>query len=73
VWAGIPLPQKSNRLVKPKHGAAESRKPVPRWFEASDRNRDGVISPSEFVGSPEAFQKLDADKNGVISSEEAVR
>lgn len=73
VWAGIPLPLKKGRTVNAKKQPAESRKPLPRWFEASDRNRDGVISPREFLGSPEAFQKLDADKNGVISSEEAVR
>lgn len=73
VWAGIPLPLKSSRTVNAKKRLAESSKTLPRWFEASDRNRDGVISPREFLGSPEAFQKLDADKNGVISGEEAAR
>lgn len=43
----------------------------PLWFQKMDRNRDGDISPREFVGSEEDFRKLDADGDGLISSEEA--
>lgn len=43
----------------------------PLWFQKMDRNRDGDISPREFVGSEEDFRKLDADGDGLISSNEA--
>jgi len=29
----------------------------PRWFQATDRNRGGVISPWEFVGPLEVFRQ----------------
>ncbi|OWK34992.1 hypothetical protein [Fimbriiglobus ruber] len=44
----------------------------PVWFQAMDRNRDGDVSRREFVGSDDAFRKLDADHDGLISSDEAV-
>jgi Ca2+-binding EF-hand superfamily protein len=46
---------------------------VPAWFRALDRNGDGVISPREWLGPPEAFRKLDRDGDGVISADEAAR
>jgi hypothetical protein len=36
-----------------------------------DRNNDGDLSPSEFLGSAEEFRRLDADGGGLISAEEA--
>lgn len=45
----------------------------PRWFDAQDRNRDGLLSPAEFLGPPEVFRKLDADGDGAIDRDEAVR
>jgi Ca2+-binding EF-hand superfamily protein len=43
----------------------------PIWFRKMDRNRDGDISPNEFLGTPEQFQLLDTDGDGLISVEEA--
>jgi Ca2+-binding EF-hand superfamily protein len=44
---------------------------APLWFTKMDRNNDGDISPSEFLGSEEEFRMLDADGDGLISAEEA--
>jgi hypothetical protein len=38
-----------------------------------DRNGDGEVSRKEFTGPAELFDKLDLDKDGFISSEEAQR
>lgn len=51
-------------LVKPAVSGVE-------WFRGMDRNRDGDVSSREFTGSPEAFHRLDTDRDGLISPEEA--
>jgi Ca2+-binding EF-hand superfamily protein len=43
------------------------------WFDKMDRNRDGDVSPSEFLGTAEHFRKLDADGDGLIDRAEAAR
>jgi len=68
-WGGVPIPAVAKR---PSLGVADAPE-TPRWFQAMDRNGDGVVSPREFVGPPEVFRKLDADGDGVISAEEAAR
>lgn len=45
----------------------------PAWFRRMDRNRDGDISPREFLFSMEKFRKLDTDGDGLISVQEAER
>ena len=42
-----------------------------KWFRLMDRNADGDVSRREFTGSPEAFQRLDQDRDNLISSDEA--
>src|SRR5262249_26125142 len=54
----------------PGYGAARA-KPVnagaPAWFIKMDRNGDGDISPKEWIGSQEDFDKIDTDGDGLIS------
>jgi Ca2+-binding EF-hand superfamily protein len=47
--------------------------PEVAWFRKMDRNRDGDLSPREFLGSPEDFRKLDADGDGLIDQAEAAK
>jgi Ca2+-binding EF-hand superfamily protein len=43
----------------------------PEWFTRMDRNKDGDLTPREFLGGKEQFDSLDADDDGLISSTEA--
>ena len=43
------------------------------WFHKMDRNRDGSISPREFLGPTATFRKLDADGDGLLTAHEAMR
>jgi hypothetical protein len=43
----------------------------PSWFLAMDRNGDGDVSQREFTGQTAAFDKLDQDRDGLISQQEA--
>jgi Ca2+-binding EF-hand superfamily protein len=65
-WGGVPIPAVAKRPLP-----ASPAVPAPRWFQAMDRNGDGVISPSEFIGPPEVFRRLDRNGDGVITPEEA--
>jgi hypothetical protein len=44
---------------------------VPAWFTHADLNADGDVSRREFVGSPEQFDRLDADNDGYIAPAES--
>ena len=56
------------RFVRP-DDQAESAGPV--WFRKMDRNNDGDLSPHEFVGPRAAFDRLDADGDGLVDRQEA--
>ena len=45
----------------------------PSWFRKMDRNHDGDVSRREFLGPRAQFDRLDRDRDGLISSDEAGR
>jgi Ca2+-binding EF-hand superfamily protein len=50
-------------------GAAPTAGPV--WFRKMDHNRDGDLSPREFLGPLAEFTQLDTDHDGLITPREA--
>jgi Ca2+-binding EF-hand superfamily protein len=54
----------------PRALALDSRR-GPVWFRAMDKNGDGDVSRREFTGPLDVFEKLDRDKDGLLSAEEA--
>jgi len=77
VTAGAYDPKKLPRVVLaaasrgyPQTLAIDARR-GPAWFRAMDRNSDGDVSRREFTGPADVFDKLDLDKDGLLSAEEA--
>lgn len=62
-FAYDPVDQVSRVKLRPTQG--------PVWFAAMDRNGDGDVSRREFLGMPEDFDRIDTNRDGVISREEA--
>lgn len=44
----------------------------PAWFVRMDRNEDGEVTRREFLGKLGDFDRLDADHNGALDSDEAL-
>jgi Ca2+-binding EF-hand superfamily protein len=67
-WGGmvIPLPAKRKTVA-----ASRNTESAPKWFQVSDRNGDGILSPREFLGPPEVFRRIDKNGDGTISRGEA--
>ncbi|MBI3823914.1 MAG: EF-hand domain-containing protein [Planctomycetes bacterium] len=68
-------PTKGFDLRKPGMDTASPRSVVspktPLWFRKMDRNGDGDVSPREFLGTREEFNRIDTDGDGLISPAEA--
>jgi Ca2+-binding EF-hand superfamily protein len=45
----------------------------PVWFRKMDRNGDGDVSQTEFLGTSEQFRRIDSDGDGLIDVSEAER
>jgi Ca2+-binding EF-hand superfamily protein len=45
----------------------------PLWFRKMDRNGDGDVSQTEFLGTKEQFRRIDSDGDGLIDANEADR
>lgn len=65
--AGQTPDRSKNRAARPPGGQA-----VPDWFTKMDINRDGDLTPKEFVGSRTLFNRFDKNRDDLISAEEAI-
>lgn len=55
--------------VNPNQVAVPTKGPL--WFRKMDRNGDGDVSRSEYIGTKDEFDAIDTDRDGLISLEEA--
>ncbi len=46
---------------------------APKWFLKMDHNKDGDLSPREFLGPRADFDRIDADHDGLIDPQEAAK
>lgn len=58
------------RMDQTKANVAAKKTPAPDWFIAMDVNQDGSVSAREFLGPIEAFRRLDANADQLISLSE---
>jgi Ca2+-binding EF-hand superfamily protein len=68
---GSRLPAEGSAIViRSSEPQVKAERSGPDWFLKMDRNRDGDVSRSEFLGSRAAFQKLDQNADGLLSVDE---
>jgi EF hand len=65
-------------LASPVPAARENRPSAagptaPGWFKSMDKNSDGDLSRSEFLGTTEQFKQLDTNGDGLLSVAEALK
>lgn len=68
-------PQVHRELVALRQVNPKSKAPVvtgPDWFVRMDRNKDNDITDKEFSGTDEHFAELDADRDALVSAQEAL-
>lgn len=46
---------------------------APTWFIALDRNHDDIVTRAEFLGPRTEFDRLDADHDGTLTTQESLR
>jgi Ca2+-binding EF-hand superfamily protein len=65
----LSTPVGAARAIAPR----ESAPAAPAWFTSMDKNHDGDLSRSEFLGNSEQFRQIDGDGDGLVSIAEAVK
>jgi hypothetical protein len=64
----LAAPTGAARRVAPQKSSAP-----PDWFVSMDKNKDGDLSRSEFLGTIEQFRQFDKDGDGLLSVREALQ
>lgn len=62
-------PRSMTVTASPIYASRASQGPV--WYQRMDRNNDGDLTWEEFLGSRRDFDRIDADKDGLIDLQEA--
>ncbi|HTI52225.1 MAG TPA: hypothetical protein VL475_14780, partial [Planctomycetaceae bacterium] len=71
-FSGVPRPAPAVQRERPVADLPPAGAPVPSWFTKMDRNRDGDVTPKEFLGSRTLFDKYDRNRDGLITAQEAI-
>lgn len=53
--------------------ASKSSDKAPAWFIALDRNHDGIVTRTEFLGPRTEFDRLDFNHDGKLTTQESLR
>jgi hypothetical protein len=74
----ISLGPQVHQMLKEPTGAARMIGPsetpkAPDWFVSMDKNNDGDLARSEFLGTAQQFRQFDVDQDGLLSTSEALK